>query len=137
MDNSDKSNNQFNNNLYNGVNYSDGYSDSDGFAWEDSSSYDMPANGNINYQNQGYNMANAMGYDMNSYVNKLVTQDLGFGQQIEDALRKIQIQQEMQKAEEITITEEEPVGLSDSDYAEFYNSIEEQREIDIEIQGDE
>ena len=75
--------------------------------------------------------------DMNSYVNKLVTQDLGFGQQIEDALRKIQIQQEMQKAEEITITEEEPVVLSDSDYAEFYNSIEEQREFDIEIQGDE
>ena len=75
--------------------------------------------------------------DMNSYVNKLVTQDLGFGQQIEDALRKIQIQQEMQKAEEITITEEEPVGLSDSDYAEFYNSIEDQRAIDIEIQGDE
>ena len=74
---------------------------------------------------------------MNNYVNKLVTQDLGFGQQIEDALKKIQIQQEMQKAEEITITEEEPVGLSDSDYAEFYNSIEEQREIDIEIQGDE
>ena len=33
--------------------------------------------------------------DMNAYLNKLVTQDLGFGQQIEDALKKIQIQKEM------------------------------------------
>ena len=31
---------------------------------------------------------------VDGYLNKLVTQDLGFGQQIEDALKKIQIQQE-------------------------------------------
>ena len=29
--------------------------------------------------------------DMENYLYKLVTQDLGFGQQIEDALKKIQI----------------------------------------------
>ena len=33
--------------------------------------------------------------DMENYLYKLVTQDLGFGQQIEDALKKIQIQKEM------------------------------------------
>ena len=37
--------------------------------------------------------------DMNEYVQKLVTQDLGFGQQIEDALKKIQLQKEMQEKE--------------------------------------
>ena len=76
--------------------------------------------------------------DMNNYLNKLVTQDLGFGQQIEDALKKIQIQQEMNEADDIDfmMDGEEPEGLSDADYAEFYNSIEEQKEID-EIQGDE
>ena len=76
--------------------------------------------------------------DMNNYLNKLVTQDLGFGQQIEDALKKIQIQQEMNEADDIDfmMEGEEPEGLSDADYAEFYNSIEEQKEID-ELQGDE
>lgn len=78
--------------------------------------------------------------DMNAYVHKLVTQDLGFGQQIEDALKKIQIQQEMAKTEqqetEALLNGEEPQGLRDVDYAEFYNSIEEQRSLDVE-QGDE
>jgi hypothetical protein len=32
--------------------------------------------------------------DMNEYVRKLVTQVLGFGQQIEDSLKKIMIQNE-------------------------------------------
>lgn len=79
--------------------------------------------------------------DMNDYVHKLVTQDLGFGQQIEDALRKIQIQQEMAAAAEaedaqLMLDGVEPEGLTDSDYAEFYNSIEEQRLLD-EAQGEE
>ena len=76
--------------------------------------------------------------DMNNYVYKLVTQDLGFGQQIEDALKKIQIQKEMNEAEEteVMLDGEEPEGLRDADYAEFYNSIEEQREQDLEL-GDE
>ena len=78
--------------------------------------------------------------DMNDYVHKLVTQDLGFGQQIEDALRKIQIQQEMAAAEaedaQLMLDGVEPEGLTDSDYAEFYNNIEEQRLLD-EVQGEE
>ena len=76
--------------------------------------------------------------DMNSYVEKLVKQDLGFGQQIEDALRKIQIQQQMNEAEEAEsmADRDEPEGLKDADYVEFYNSIEEQKELD-DLQGDE
>ena len=74
--------------------------------------------------------------DMNSYVNKLVTQDLGFGQQIEDALKKIQIQREMNEAEDTALMMDgETPELIDEDYEEFYNSIEEQKEIDA--QGDE
>lgn len=74
--------------------------------------------------------------DMNSYVHKLVTQDLGFGQQIEDALKKIQIQKEMNEAEETSkMMDGETPELIDEDYEEFYNSIEEQKELDA--QGDE
>ena len=75
--------------------------------------------------------------DMNSYVHKLVTQDLGFGQQIEDALKKIQIQQQMNEAEETAaMMDGETPELIDEDYEEFYNSVEEQKELD-NIQGDE
>ena len=74
--------------------------------------------------------------DMNSYVHKLVTQDLGFGQQIEDALKKIQIQQQMRETEETSkMMDGETPELIDEDYEEFYNSIEEQKELDA--QGDE
>ena len=72
--------------------------------------------------------------DMNSYVHKLVTQDLGFGQQIEDALKKIQIQQQM--AEREAELEGNPDELIDDDYEEFYESVQEQKELDQEI-GDE
>lgn len=75
--------------------------------------------------------------DMNSYVHKLVTQDLGFGQQIEDALKKIQIQQQMNEAEEAAARMDgETPELIDEDYEEFYNSVEEQKELD-NMQGDE
>ena len=74
--------------------------------------------------------------DMNSYVHKLVTQDLGFGQQIEDALKKIQIQREMNEAEDTALMMDgETPELIDEDYEEFYNSIEAQKELDA--QGDE
>jgi len=70
--------------------------------------------------------------DMNEYVKKLVTQDLGFGQQIEDSIRKIQIQKEMeQNADQ---------DLTDEDFAEYYNDVEQQREQDyeaLEEDGDE
>ena len=75
--------------------------------------------------------------DMNSYVHKLVTQDLGFGQQIEDALKKIQIQQQMNEAEETAaMMDGETPELIDEDYEEFYNSVEEQKVLD-NMQGDE
>ena len=64
--------------------------------------------------------------DNNEYVKKLVTQDLGFGQQIEDALKKIKIQKEMENAD----PEEE---LQDSDHEEYYEEIEEQKRQDQEL----
>ena len=70
--------------------------------------------------------------DMNNYVYKLVTQDLGFGQQIEDALKKIQIQKEMNDAE--IDLDGEPAELIDEDYEEFYNSVEEQKQKDSEVE---
>lgn len=73
--------------------------------------------------------------DMESYLYKLVTQDLGFGQQIEDALKKIQIQKEMNESEQIDINNEDtPVEeMIDQDYEDFYNSVESQREKDSKL----
>ena len=68
--------------------------------------------------------------DMENYLYKLVTQDLGFGQQIEDALKKIQIQKEMNEAEEKELETGEPVELVDTDYEDFYNNIEAQKALD-------
>ena len=69
--------------------------------------------------------------DMNDYVKKLVTQDLGFGQQIEDALKKIQIQKEMEES-----FDQDVIELDDNDFEEYYNEIEEQKQIDEEELGD-
>ena len=69
--------------------------------------------------------------DMNDYVRKLVTQDLGFGQQIEDALKKIQIQKEMEESFD------QEVELTDNDFEEYHNTIEEQKQIDNEEMSDE
>lgn len=79
--------------------------------------------------------------DMNEYVRKLVTQDLGFGQQIEDALRKIQIQKEMNE-EAARLQEEEgddydpylsTTELADDDIANFYEHLERQRDEDLAV----
>ena len=71
--------------------------------------------------------------DMNNYIYKLVTQDLGFGQQIEDALKKIQIQKEMNDAEMNALDDDEITSeLVDEDYVEFLESVEEQKEKDLE-----
>ena len=67
--------------------------------------------------------------DMNDYLHKLVTQDLGFGQQIEDALKKIQIQKEMNEAEEAQNAGD--FELEDEDYAAFLEEVEAQKEQDI------
>ena len=68
--------------------------------------------------------------DMNAYLHKLVTQDLGFGQQIEDALKKIQIQKEMNEAEEQRVETDDIQELVDQDFEEFYNDVEEQKQKD-------
>ena len=73
--------------------------------------------------------------DMNEYVRKLVTQDLGFGQQIEDAIKKIQIQQQMNED-----AESGSDAVEDEDFQEFYEEVAAQKEIDDEIleeDGDE
>ena len=74
--------------------------------------------------------------DMNALLNKLVTQDLGFGQQIEDALKKIQIQKEMNEAQEAA--EDGEVEMTDEDFMDFYDEIAEQKAMDeITKKGDE
>ena len=75
-------------------------------------------------------------YYMENYLYKLVTQDLGFGQQIEDALKKIQIQKEMNENVEDILEDDDPTTLIDQDYEEFYNSVNEQKEQDKTL-GDE
>lgn len=62
--------------------------------------------------------------DMSNYVYKLVTQDLGFGQQIEDALKKIQIQKEMNE-------NADDYELEDEDYADYYEDNAEQKAKDM------
>ena len=68
--------------------------------------------------------------DMNEYVQKLVTQDLGFGQQIEDALKKIQLQKEMQEKESELWAGEDI--LSDEDYQAYFEEVEAQKERDLD-----
>lgn len=72
--------------------------------------------------------------DMNEYVRKLVTQDLGFGQQIEDSLKKIMLQNEMNKEAEARQAEEgdnydpyAPTELEDEDIVNYYDSIMNQK----------
>ena len=68
---------------------------------------------------------------MNDYLHKLVTQDLGFGQQIEDALKKIQIQKEMNEAE--ATAQDGVIEMEDEDYAAFLEEMESQKERDGDI----
>lgn len=72
--------------------------------------------------------------DMNEYVRRLVTQDLGFGQQIEDSLKKIMLQNEMNKeSEERQLTEGDeydpyaPHELSDEDVVDYYDEVMNQK----------
>ena len=77
--------------------------------------------------------------DMNKYLYKLVTQDLGFGQQIEDALQKIKIQQEMQENNDLNLDiDADSEELIDQDYEDFYQSVYNQKEKDLDMQeGDD
>ena len=82
---------------------------------------------------------------MNNYLRKLVTQDLGFGQQIEDALKKIEIQRQLEEEEKMRAEaagdDYDPyndiVELEDEDIIEYNESIEEQREEDSHIWEDQ
>ena len=64
--------------------------------------------------------------DMQSFNKKLV-EDLGFGQQIEDTLKKIQLQAEQKALEDA----QEPDILLEEDYEKYYNQIEEQKTMDF------
>ena len=64
---------------------------------------------------------------MNSYVKRLVTEDLGFGQQIEDTLKKLQLQKEQREAEDA----EEPEILNQEDYEKYYEEVEKQKTADF------
>ena len=71
--------------------------------------------------------------DMQNYTRKLVTQDLGFGQQIEDALKKIQLQKELDAQADA----DEPEKLSTEDYENYFNEIEEQKDKDVATLNEE
>ena len=78
--------------------------------------------------------------DMNEYVRKLVTQDLGFGQQIEDSLKKIMLQNEMNREAEARQAEEgddydpyAPTELNDEDIVDYYDEIMNQKISDKSI----
>lgn len=72
--------------------------------------------------------------DMNNYTYNLVTKDMGLGQQIEDALKKIEQQRELDEQEEtvleLGLEEIEKQVLEDIDYEEFYEELETQRTMD-------
>ena len=78
--------------------------------------------------------------DHKNYVRKLVTNDLGFGTQIETAIQKIKLQQEQNEENDkldldaTTIEEEEQAeedeGLTDEELMAFYADKEEQRQKD-------
>jgi hypothetical protein len=67
--------------------------------------------------------------DMQGYLYKLVTQDLGFGQQIEDSLKKIMIQKEMNDAADQDID----IELQDEDFIAFEEEKERQKDIDADL----
>ena len=78
--------------------------------------------------------------DMNNYVHKLVTQDLGFGQQIEDAIKKIQIQKEMNEAADAELLEDDDITaeMLDQDLENFYQDVADQKEKDFKtLYGEE
>lgn len=55
--------------------------------------------------------------DQKEYIHNLVTQDLGFGQQIEDALKKIEIQRQLEEEERLRAEEAEAAGVEYDPYA--------------------
>lgn len=60
--------------------------------------------------------------DTQQYLSSLVKGDLGFGHQIEEAIKKLEIQRQM--------AEEQDEPLKDSDYMDYYNEVEAEKEED-------
>ena len=76
--------------------------------------------------------------DQKDYIYKLVTQDLGFGQQIEDALKKIEIQRQMEEEERLRAEEAgddydpyAPIELSDDEVYEDIQNVNDQIDHDM------
>jgi len=69
--------------------------------------------------------------DMNNYINKLVTHDLGFGDQIENAIKMLKLRAE--EEERANIEEDKEIeSLGDKDITEYFDELETQRLVDIE-----
>ena len=67
--------------------------------------------------------------DTQKYLYNLVTKDLGFGQQIENYLKKIQLEHENMNKE----VDDEEEEVDDEDIAEYYERIAEEREEDTQV----
>lgn len=74
--------------------------------------------------------------DMENYLYNLVTQDLGFGQQIETYIKKIELEKEAEKEMDIRDNDPSALAVKDGDIADFYEDIEEQVRQDSEITVD-
>lgn len=77
--------------------------------------------------------------DQKDYIYKLVTQDLGFGQQIEGALKKIEIQKQLEEEERKRAEEAgdeydpyAPIELTDEEMQEDFENIQQQIEEDTQ-----
>jgi hypothetical protein len=68
--------------------------------------------------------------DMNKYLHSLVTEDLGFGQQIELALKRIELQKQIEQEDT------SDVELEDKDIIEHLEDIEEQKQQDAQTLTD-
>lgn len=77
--------------------------------------------------------------DQKEYIYKLVTQDLGFGQQIEDALKKIEVQRQIEEDERVRAEQQgedydpyAPIELTDEEVYEDIELVSSQKEMDYE-----
>lgn len=66
--------------------------------------------------------------DMNEYLRKLVTEDLGLGQKIEDQIKRLKIMHQITEDEENGTTD-----IEDEDYEEHFNRIQEERSQDKKV----
>ena len=72
--------------------------------------------------------------DLKEYTNTLIKQDAGLSQQIEQYIKKKEIAEEQRKnKEQAKETGVDYVEIEDEDYAEFYESLEFQKEQDKKI----